>query len=118
MRTPLLTLFRTLFPALLLSVTITASAQNRPADLQALPEPPPPPPGLMDPSLEPQVTITKRGGDKAEEFRLNGKLYMIKVTPPHGTPYYLIDEKGDGMMSRRESFDSGNRVPMWVIGTF
>ncbi|MDP2795554.1 MAG: DUF2782 domain-containing protein [Sulfurisoma sp.] len=110
--------FRFLLSALLLPVAFAALAQTRPADLQPLPEAPPPPPGLLDPSLEPQVTIIKRGQDKVEEFRLKGKLYMLKVTPPGGAAYYLIDEKGDGMMTRRESFDSGNRVPMWVIGTF
>ena len=109
---------RSLLPALLLPLACAALAQGRPANLQPLPEAPPPPPGLIDPALEPQVTIIKRGQDKVEEFRLNGKLYMLKVTPPHGTPYYLVDEKGDGLMSRRDSFESGNRVPMWVIGTF
>jgi hypothetical protein len=109
---------RRLLPILLLPLAFAALAQGRPADLQPLPEAPPPPPGLVDPSLEPQVTIIRRGEDRVEEFRLNGKLYMLKVTPPHGTPYYLIDEQGQGVMTRRESFESGNRVPMWVIGTF
>ena len=107
-----------LLSSLLLALAGAASAQSRPADLQPLPEAPPPPPGLLDPALEPQVTITRRGQDKVEEFRVNGKLYMLKVTPPHGTPYYMVDEKGDGLMTRRESFESGVRVPMWVIGTF
>ncbi|MBU0753432.1 MAG: DUF2782 domain-containing protein [Gammaproteobacteria bacterium] len=107
-----------LLSALLLPVAFAALAQQRPADLQPLPEAPPPPPGLLDPALEPQVTIIKRGEDKVEEFRLSGKLYMIKVTPPGGKAYYLVDEKGDGLMTRRESFESGNRVPMWVIGNF
>ena len=69
-------------------------------------------------SLEPQVTITKRGADKVEEFRINGKLYMLKVTPPHGVSYYLVDNTGDGSWIRQDSRDSGLRVPMWVIGTF
>lgn len=105
-------------PALLFPLAFAALAQGRPADLLPLPEAPPPPPGMIDPSLEPQVTIIRRGQEKVEEFRLNGKLYMLKVTPTHGVSYYLIDEKGDGVMSRRESFDTGIRVPMWVIGTF
>lgn len=97
-------------------------AQNRPADLQPLPEPPPPPPGLIDdPSLEPHVTIRRRGEDRVEEHRLNGKLYMIKVTPAHGIPYYLVDPKGDGGFIR-EDFggvdDKPLSVPMWVIHTF
>ena len=41
-----------------------------------------------------------------------------EVTPPHGVPYYLVDERGDGRMTRQEPLDSGLRVPMWVIGTF
>ena len=94
--------------------------QRKPAGkLQPLPEPPPPPPGFEpDPALEPQVTIQRRGSDTIEEFRLNGRLYMIKVTPSHGVPYYLIDDVGRGEFSRRDSFDTGTRPPMWVIHQF
>ena len=31
---------------------------------------------------EPEVTIVKRGEDTVTEYRLRGKLYMVKVTPP------------------------------------
>ena len=98
-------------------LALNASAQQPPG-LQPVPEPPPPPGYQPDPALEPQVTITKLGEDKVEEFRINGKMYMIRVTPPHGKSYYLIDEKGDGRMTRQESLDSGLRVPMWVIHSF
>jgi hypothetical protein len=84
--------------------------------LQPIPEPPPPPPGMeLDPALEPQVTIQRRGSDTVEEFRLNGRLYMVKVTPSHGRPYYLIDNVGRGEFARHDSFDTGTRPPMWVI---
>jgi hypothetical protein len=90
-----------------------------PPKLEPLPEPPPPPPGYeLDPALEPEVTIRQSGKDKVEEYRIRGKLYMVKVTPPHGKPYYLIDSRGDGTFSRQESLDSGLRVPMWVIKEF
>ena len=93
----------------------TAWAQQ-PRQLEPLPEPPPPPPGLeLDPGLEPQVTITKKGEDTVEEYRANGQLYMIKVTPPHGVPYYLYDDIGNGDFTRRDAQDSGIRVPKWVI---
>ena len=95
-----------------------AKPAARPADrqLQPLPEPPPPPPGMeLDSSLEPQVTIQRRGTDRIEEFRIQGRLYMIKVTPAHGVPYYLIDEYGRGDFMRRDSYDTGTRPPMWVI---
>jgi hypothetical protein len=110
----------TLF-ALLFAVALPAAAQTRPANLEPLPEPPPPPPGMIDDaSLEPQVTIKKRGEDQVEEYRMNGKLYMIKVTPPHGVPYHLVDPKGDGGFVREETVGGDKRiaVPMWVIKTF
>jgi len=94
------------------------AAAAPPADrkLQPLPEPPPPPPGLeLDPSLEPSVTIQRRPTETVEEFRIRGRLYMVKVTPTHGVPYYLIDENGRGDFTRRDSFDTGTRPPMWVI---
>jgi hypothetical protein len=107
--------------AIFLSLACAAAAQTpaRPPNLQPIPEPPPPPPGMeMDSALEPQVTIIKRGSDTIEEYRVGGRLYMMKVTPPHGTPYYLIDQRGDGTFSRQDTFDSGTRVPMWVIKSF
>ena len=96
------------------------AVQRKPAGkLQPLPEPPPPPPGFEpDPALEPQVTIQRRGTETVEEFRVNGRLYMIKVTPSHGVPYYLIDDVGRGDFSRRDSYDTGTRPPMWVIHQF
>ena len=104
-----------LLAALLLATSASAWAQQ-PPKLEPLPEPPPPPPGMeLDPSLEPQVTISKKGEDTVEEYRVNGQLYMVKVTPPHGVPYYLYDDQGQGNFDRRDSLDSGVRVPKWVI---
>ena len=67
---------------------------------------------------EPQITITKKNDQTIEEYRMHGKLYMIKVTPKHGKPYYLVDDRGDGKFSRQESLDFGLRVPQWVIYKF
>ena len=95
---------RLLFP-LLLALAMPVLAADRPEGLQPLPEAPPPPPGvsLDDPADAPEVTITKRGEDKVEEYRMNGKLYQIKVTPSHGIPYYLVDDTGNG----RRHFPTG-----------
>lgn len=109
---------RRLIVFLLSAVALNVAAQTQLPKLEPIPEPPPPPPGALNESLEPQVTITRRGEDKVEEFRMNGRLYMLKVTPPHGVPYYLLDNTGDGSWVRQGSIDSGVRVPMWVIGTF
>jgi hypothetical protein len=109
---------RRLIVLLFSAVALNVAAQNLPPKLEPIPEPPPPPAGSLNESLEPQVTITKRGADKVEEFRISGKLYMLRVTPPHGVSYYLVDNNGDGSWVRQDSRDSGLRVPMWVIGTF
>ncbi len=98
-----------------LAAVLPASAQDR-SKAQPIPEPPPPPPGFeLDPAMEPQVTIRKRGEDTVEEYRISGKLYMLKVTPPGGRPYYMIDGRGDGMFTRQDSYDDAARPPMWVI---
>lgn len=116
MRAPIATLLATL----LLCVAVPVAAQTRPPNLQPVPEPPPPPKGFeLDPALEPQVTIIRRGTDTVEEYRIGGRLYMIKVTPAGGsTPYYLVDDQGDGKFARQNPHDTGLRPPMWVIHSF
>lgn len=111
---------RRLFATVLLLAAFSALAQKSPPpELEPLPEPPPPPPGLADDDVaEPEVTIQQRGEDTYEEFRINGQLYMIKVTPKEGSSYYLVDSRGDGAFSRFENFDAGVRPPMWVIKRF
>jgi hypothetical protein len=65
-----------------------------------------------------QVTITKRQDLTVEEYRVNGRLYMIKITPAHGKPYYLVDDRGDGRFARQNPLDFGIRPPQWVIKKF
>ncbi len=48
----------------------------------------------FDENLEPQVTIVKSETETREEFRIKGKLYMVKVTPAVGKPYYLVEPPG------------------------
>ena len=64
---------------------------------------------------EPQVTITKKDEQTIEEYRVGGRLYMIKVIPKHGKPYYLVDDLGDGRFVRQDGLDTGLRPPRWVI---
>jgi hypothetical protein len=113
---------RALIAAALLLCAIPGLAQTpqRPPDLQPVPEPPPAPPGMeLDPALEPQVTIRPgESGERVEEYRIDGRLYMMKVYPRDGPPFYLVDDRGDGRFNRVDSFDFGTRPPMWVIHTF
>lgn len=96
---------------------LTAAAASRPADLQPM-APPPPFDASEQAADEPEITIKKEAEQTVEEYRSGGKLYMIKVTPKTGAPYYLVDDRGDGKFVRQESLDSGLRVPRWVIHRF
>ncbi len=62
----------------------------------------------------PQVTIVKRGNDTVTEFRLRGKLYMVKVTLPNGASYYLVDQTGNGFWVRNDDIRK-LAVPTWVL---
>ena len=101
-------------------VPAQAQTRARPPNLQPVPEPPPPPKGFeLDSALEPQITTVKRGSETVEEYRMGGRLYMMKVTPAGGgTPYFLVDHTGDGKFARQNSHDTGLRPPMWVIHSF
>ena len=94
-----------------------AHAQSRPPKLEPLPEAPPPPPlpSLLD---EPAVRIPVQKEDRVEEVREGGRVVMLKVMPPNGPTYYLVDTTGNGNWMRRDSLDDGVRVPMWPIHTF
>jgi hypothetical protein len=102
--------------AILVLWAVGVGAQQRPPKLEPLPEPPPPPAGAAP--AEPGVRIPAQEGDKVEEIRQGGRVVMLKVTPPNGKPYYLVDTGGNGNWMRRDSLDDGVRVPMWPIHTF
>lgn len=116
-----------IFLVLLLSLAVPVAAQS--TEASSLQEAPPPPelpelssesPSAEDPLLEePLVVIRKRGEDRIEEFHKDGIIYMIKVTPRIGFPYYLFDDTGDGTFySGDGTLDDGIRPPMWVIYEF
>ena len=107
---------RLLFLALM-AAAAGVLAQQRPPKLEPLPEAPPPP-LIREGSDEPRVRIAPQDGDKIEEVRDGGRIVMLKVTPPGGVPYYLLDPLGSGNWTRRDALDPGIRVPMWTIKTF
>lgn len=91
----------------------------------AVPPPPPlpseesraPTPGPdTNNAFEPEVTITSKGTEIHEEYRYHGQLYMVKVTPAKGPPYYLIyDQSG---VPRRSDLEPDIVPPTWVIKRF
>jgi hypothetical protein len=82
----------------------------------------PPPPIVMVPDdaymheeSEPEITIVQKKNAIHEEHRLNGRLYMIKVTPSQGIPYYFLDHDGDGLLETRLDSKPEPTVPQWVL---
>jgi hypothetical protein len=106
-----------LFAAAAAAFAQGASAPPPPV-LEPLPEIPPPPEITREPDLEPQITVKKKEGETIEEARVNGQLKWIKVTPRHGRPYFLVPDSGGQTFVRRDSLDSGLKVPMWLLFEF
>jgi len=66
--------------------------------------------------MEPDITIIRKGKKTIQEYRKNGKLYMVKIVPAVGPSYYLIDTDGDGNMDVRGSdLDKGMNINQWKI---
>ncbi|MBL8510783.1 MAG: DUF2782 domain-containing protein [Betaproteobacteria bacterium] len=64
---------------------------------------------------QPKVTTIKKGTDTIEEYRINGRLYKMKVKPAVGPSYYLVDEKGEGKFSRVDGPEVKIAIPTWVL---
>jgi hypothetical protein len=65
-------------------------------------------------SGDPDVTIRQEGDKTIQEYRQNGFLYAIKVTPKHGKPYFLVRADGsDGNFIRSDQPDM--LIPSWKI---
>ena len=82
----------------------------------------PPPPPLIEerpsdePIAEPEVRIIRKPDETVEEYRIHGQLYMIRVTPKKGPPYYLLDADGNGSLeTRSDELDPKIMIPGWVL---
>ncbi len=107
-----------LLVALLVLAPVLAFAEDPDlAGLETLPDAPPPPdPVLSGHTLEPEITIVQRRDETVEEYRHNGQLFMVKITPIRGKPYYLMDSDGDGHLETRMSqLYSDFVIPKWVL---
>ncbi|MBB3103262.1 DUF2782 domain-containing protein [Azomonas macrocytogenes] len=90
--------------AVLASVQLPAIAQQEQLPSMA---PDPQSPG------DPDVTIRTEGDRTIEEYRLNGILYAVKVTPTYGKPYFLVRADGDNNFVNSEK--PGMLIPAWKI---
>ena len=95
--------------ALLVSVNVWAADTT-------LEKPPIIPAPLADgESIEPEINIIQKDDRTIEEYRVNGQLYMIKVTPKIGHPYYFMDTDGNGSLESTQHDLDGMIVPNWIL---
>jgi hypothetical protein len=106
--------------SLLGSAQVMAAQKSEiPSNLEPLPEAMSPPGAVEgDVDEEPEVTIVKKGDETVEEYRVHGELYMQKITPSHGVPYYLLKEDQEGGWSRLDDIAKPVAIPKWVIFRF
>lgn len=48
------------------------------------------------------VSRTTAAGEVIEEYRIAGQLHVVRITPPRGPTYYLVDRNGDGVLDSSE----------------
>ena len=66
------------------------------------------------PSADPEVTIRTEGDKTIQEYRQNGFLHAIKVTPKGAPPYFLVRADGtDANFIRSDQPDM--LIPSWKI---
>ena len=66
------------------------------------------------PGGEPDVTIRQDGDKTIQEYRQNGFLYAIKITPKGMPPYFLVRADGsEGNFIRSDQPDM--LIPAWKI---
>ena len=66
------------------------------------------------PAADPDVTIRQDGDKTIQEFRQNGFLYAIKITPKNGKPYFLVRADGsEGNFIRSDQPDM--LIPSWEL---
>ena len=66
--------------------------------------------------MEPEIVITPRDNSRVKEYRVNGQLYMLEITPAKGPRYFLVDSDGDGTLDRRQSGPLlGVEIPRWTL---
>jgi hypothetical protein len=104
---------------ILLSILVSSvcADDEQPEKLENVPDLPNPPlPTQSGEALEPDITIVRKEKKTIQEYRRSGRLYMIKIIPDIGLPYYFIDTNGDGKMDvQGTDLDRGGTVNMWKL---
>lgn len=73
-------------------------------------------PSPVSEETAPTVTIrSSENGDRVEEYREGGKIFMVKITPARGKPYYLYDDDRNGRLDRSDADRNDVSPVYWTI---
>jgi len=62
-----------------------------------------------------EVTITAADEGTVYEYRVKGQVYLVKIQPTVGPPYFLVDSNGDGILDVEERKAPDLAVPQWLL---
>ena len=63
----------------------------------------------------PDVLIIREKDQTKYEYRVNGKLVMIKIVPIIGKPYYLVNKNHTGHDNNAHSREATKSTSSWII---
>ncbi|NEV63680.1 DUF2782 domain-containing protein [Thiorhodococcus minor] len=66
-------------------------------------------------AVEPEIAIVEEGDRLIYEYRVRGVLYMVRIQPQVGPPYYLYDLNGDGLIDAQDRSPRNTSIPQWVL---
>jgi hypothetical protein len=113
-RRPAMALLRSLLLLSLAGLAGLAQAQA-PTTAKDVPIPAKQPPPATDANV-PTVSIrSSENGDRVEEYRQNGQVFMVKVTPKHAPAYYLYDDDHNGRLDRSDAEKNDISPVYWTI---
>ena len=64
---------------------------------------------------EPEVRIIRKKDTVIEEYRVNGRVRFVKITPSSGSPYYMVDTDGDGVLETRDDNFTNPPINQWIL---
>lgn len=111
-------MFRYLLICLVVFPVILHAEESIPEGTGGVPEVPEMPMPVQDGEpMEADITITRRGDKTIHEYRVNGRIYKIKIIPDIGPAYYFVDHDGNGEMEEVSGSDLDNlkNINQWSI---
>ena len=99
--------------SLLMMMPLGAMAEEPAAITEDIP--PPPPIVESGQVIEPEVTIKQDEKGTTYEYRVNGRLTLLRVVPKVGPPYYFVDSNNDGVLDMEQKGPVYDSVNQWIL---